>query len=197
MAVANFVMILVMTMVPIHVSEHHGGIQIVGLVVSAHVAGMYAFSPLTGWLSDRFGRAPVISLGGLWLLAAGILIAMTRSNGTTLLIFGVVLLGVGWNFGLIGGSALLTDAVPEIDRPRIQGIADASAGIAGMLGSVLSGLLLSAAGFASLGLVAAGVAVGLLGVSLPRRATLVPGCTYFPRAIQQSMLLTNEECVDD
>jgi MFS family permease len=170
MAVANFVMILVMTMVPIHVSEHHDGLQVVGLAVSAHVAGMYALSPLTGWLSDRLGRAPVISLGGLWLLAAGTLITMAGSNGTTVLIFGVVLLGIGWNFGLIGGSTLLTDAVPEFDRPRVQGIADASAGIAGIVASVLSGLLLSAAGFAALGLVAVGVAVGLIGVSLHRPA---------------------------
>jgi MFS family permease len=172
MAVANFVMILVMTMVPIHISEHHEGLNIVGLAVSAHVAGMYALSPLTGWLSDRLGRVPVISLGGCWLLLAGTLIATIGSLNTTMLIAGVVVLGIGWNFGLIGGSALLTDAAPETDRPRIQGIADATAGIAGILASVLSGLLLSAAGFAVIGLVAAGVAVGLLGISLPRHGKL-------------------------
>jgi MFS family permease len=175
MAVANFVMILVMTMAPVHIAAHHGGLNVVGVAVSAHIAGMYALSPVTGRLSDRLGRTPVIGLGGCWLVAAGTLVATAPPNDTTVLILGLVLLGIGWNFGLIGGSTLLTDAVPELDRPRVQGVADASAGVAGMLGGVLSGLLLSVAGFAALGLAAVAVAAGLLGASLfwvPKRPTV-------------------------
>ncbi|MGH2558601.1 MAG: MFS transporter [Thermomicrobiales bacterium] len=166
MSVANFVMILVMTMAPIHIAAHDDSLNVIGLAVSAHIAGMFALSPLTGRLCDQLGRAPVIGLGGCWLVAAGALAATAAPHDTVVLILSLVLLGVGWNFGLIGGSTLLTDAVPEIDRPRIQGIADASAGIAGMVGSVASGLLLAAAGFAALGLVAVVVAAGLAGVSL-------------------------------
>ena len=170
MATANFVMILVMTMAPLHIAEHHGSLNLVGVAVSAHIAGMFALSPVTGRLSDQIGRRPVIGLGGCWLMAAGTLAAMAGRHDTPLLILSLILLGIGWNFGLIGGSALLTDAVPKFDRPRVQGVADAAAGIAGMLGGVLSGVLLSALGFAALGLVAAVVAVGLLGVSLLRLA---------------------------
>jgi MFS family permease len=170
MATSNFVMILVMTMAPLHIAEHHRGLNLVGIAVSAHIAGMFALSPVTGRLSDRIGRRPVIGLSGCWLVAAGTLAATAGRHDTPLLILSLVLLGIGWNFGLIGGSALLTDAVPEFDRPRVQGVADAAAGIAGMLGGVLSGVLLSALGFAALGLVATAVAVALLGVSLLRLA---------------------------
>ncbi len=173
MSAANFVMILVMTMAPIHLAAHHSNLNVVGLAVSAHIAGMFAISPLTGRLSDQLGRAPVIGLGGCGLMAAGALAAMAEPHDTALLILSLVILGIGWNFGLIGGSALLTDSVPELARPRMQGIADASAGIAGMVASVLSGLLLAAAGFAALGLVAVVVAAGLAGVSL-RWATKPP-----------------------
>lgn len=173
MAVANFAMILVMTMAPLHIAAHHGSLNVVGLAVSAHVAGMYAPSPVTGRLSDRIGRAPVIGLGGGWLVAAGAL-ATAGPHETAGLIVALVVLGVGWNFALIGGSALISDAVPALDRPRVQGVADAAAGTAGMLGGLLSGVLLTAAGFAALGLAAAAVAVGLLGASLLRATKRPP-----------------------
>src|SRR3712207_2639060 len=72
--VSHAVMVGVMVMTPVHMG-HAGGsegttLRLIGLVISVHVAGMYLFSPLVGWLADRVGGRAVVALGAGLLLAA-------------------------------------------------------------------------------------------------------------------------------
>jgi MFS family permease len=170
MIVANLVMVAIMTMTPIHLVDHGHSLGVVGFVISAHVAGMFLPSPVTGWLCDRVGRLPVLAAGGVVLALAGLIAAGAdpRSNATIAL--ALALLGVGWNLGLIGGSTLLTDAVPPSERPQAQGAADLAMGAVGALGSVLSGPALAYGGFAVLGLAGAALAGVLLVVVTRARA---------------------------
>ena len=72
-AVGHLVMVGVMAMTPVHIGESHAHadvLRIVGIVLSLHIAGMYALSPVVGWLTDRLGRRPVILAGVGLLLAA-------------------------------------------------------------------------------------------------------------------------------
>ena len=68
--VAHTVMVSVMVMTPIHMDHGHASLEIIGFVLSVHIAGMFAFSPVMGWLADQVGRIPVVAFGGVALLAA-------------------------------------------------------------------------------------------------------------------------------
>jgi MFS family permease len=159
------VMIAMMTMSPVHIEDHGGSLAVVGLVLSAHVAGMYLPSPVTGWLSDRVGRAPVIAAGGVALVAAGLLGALAVPTSAAFAV-ALALLGVGWNLGLIGGSALITDAAPASRLTEIQGRADLTMGLAGAGAAVAAGPVIGAAGFGALGLGSAVLAALLVAVGL-------------------------------
>ena len=106
---------------------------------------MFLPSPISGALADRYGRLPVIAAGGVALLLAGGLAAPTSGHHTAPVILALVLLGIGWNLGLVGGSALLTDSIPLADRARAQGQADFAMGMAGAVGSLASGPMLEQA----------------------------------------------------
>ena len=176
MAVANVAMIAVMTMAPLHMSDAGESLGPIGLVISLHVAGMYLPSPVTGWLADRFGRLPVIAAGGVTLMGAGALAAVSAGDQVPLIAAALILLGVGWNFGLIGGSALLTDAVAPAHRPRAQGAADLVMGLAGATGSLAAGPVFHAGAFGLLGLASAGLGILVLSVAA-RARRLVPSPT--------------------
>lgn len=109
---AHLVMVGLMSMTPVHMDHGGATLTVVGLVISAHVAGMYALSPAFGWLADRAGRIPVLVLAGALLLASGVLCAVAGPVDTALLGAGLVLLGLGWSGGLVAGSALLSESVP-------------------------------------------------------------------------------------
>jgi MFS family permease len=120
---------------------------------------MYALSPLTGYLSDRLGRIPVILIGVALLIGSAFLAANTPGDETARLTVALFLLGLGWNFGFVAGSALLTDSVPEIDRVRAQGSADSLTWLSAAAASLASGVLLGQGGFTLLSTVGAGFAV--------------------------------------
>jgi MFS family permease len=147
---ANVVMVSIMTMTPIHLDDADQSLAVVGLVISLHVAGMFLPSPVSGVLVDRAGRLPVIAASGVVLIAAGGLALPSSGHDTELIIAALVLLGIGWNLGLVGGSALLTDSVPIGARARAQGQADMAMGAAGALGSLASGPAMDAGGFGAL-----------------------------------------------
>jgi MFS family permease len=172
------VMVAVMTMSPVHIEDHGGSLAVVGVVLSAHVAGMYLPSPVTGWLSDRVGRAPVIAAGGAALIAAGLLGAVAAPTSAAFAV-ALALLGVGWNLGLIGGSALITDAAPAARLTEIQGRADLTMGLAGAGAAVAAGPVLGAAGFGTLGIASAVLAAVLVGVAVGLARTGRPA----PRAV--------------
>jgi MFS family permease len=107
----QLIMVAIMTMTPIHIEHHGHSIAITGLVIGAHVAGMFLPSPFSGWLVDRFGYLPIAVAAGLTLLAAGLLAASAPVDSVTTLALALVLLGLGWNLGLVSGTTVVTDAV--------------------------------------------------------------------------------------
>lgn len=168
MASSNVAMVAVMTMTPLHMEDAGQSLSVVGLVISLHVAGMYLPSPISGWLADRYGRLPVLAGGGVALVAAGAMAAVAGGDQTLLLALALTALGLGWNLGLIGGSALVTDAVAQERRAQTQGAADLVMGLTGVSGSLIAGPLFHAGAFGVLG--AGVVAIGVLVIGLASRA---------------------------
>ena len=155
MVSGQFVMVLLMTMTPLHIRHEGHGLGAIGLVISAHTLGMFAFSPITGWLADRWGRVPLL-VAAVCVLVVACLLGVAAGGGSyTLLLASLFLLGVGWNLGFVGGSALLTDSVVPSERTRAQGAGDALIWGGGAAASIGSGWLLDHTGFAMLSLVGA------------------------------------------
>ena len=155
LAVANLAMVAVMAVAPVHLHDDGVGMGAIGLLISLHIAAMYLPSPVTGWMADTLGPHVVAGMGLLLLLAAGA-IAATAGSGQVGIVGALLLLGVGWNAGLIGGSALLRDAsVSPSLRSRAEGLGELGMGAAAAVGGSGAGLLLATGGLALLGLVAA------------------------------------------
>jgi MFS family permease len=140
-----------------YVHDHADLLRIVGLVISIHIAGMYALSPLAGWLTDRAGRRPVI-LGGVGLLVLACLFSGTAGEHTWRLSIGMALLGLGWSCTMVAGSTLLSESVPLEQRASVQGLSDVVMGVAGASAGALSGLVVDLFGYPVLTLLA-GLAV--------------------------------------
>ncbi|MCB5294736.1 MFS transporter [Arthrobacter sp. SO3] len=138
---------------------------LIGFTISLHIAGMYALSPVMGWLTDKAGRLPVILLGhGLILLS--VLVAGFGQAQPALVTAGLVLLGLGWSAATIAGSTLLAESVSADDRVLVQGVSDTMMGIAGAVGAGFSGLVMAGVGYQGLNLAAAAVAAVVLAVAL-------------------------------
>jgi MFS family permease len=164
LAIANLVMVGMMAVAPVHLDHHGAAMGAIGLIVGIHIGAMYLPSPLSGWLSDRFGARLVAALGGLLLLAAGI-VAAVAGSGQLGIVVALLLLGIGWNAGLIGGSALLREApVSPSLRTRAEGLGELGMGAAAAAGGGGAGLLLAGGGFGLLALVAAAPCLLLLAV---------------------------------
>lgn len=162
MVSGQFVMVLLMTMTPLHIRHEGHGLGAIGLVISAHTLGMFAFSPITGWLADRIGRVVLLAAAVVVLVAACVTGMMASRGSYPLVVASLFLLGVGWNLGFVGGSALLTDSVQPAERVRAQGAGDALIWGGGAVASIGSGWLLDHAGFAVLSL--AGAVLSLIPV---------------------------------
>ncbi|MDE3074148.1 MAG: MFS transporter [Chloroflexota bacterium] len=169
---SQMVMVAIMSMTPVYMRDHGHSLRVVGLVVSAHVLGMYALSPLTGWLCDRIGRIPLVLLSIGTFIFSSLLDGLAPAGSQTLLMFGLFLLGLGWNFGFVAGSALLTDATDPAHRAQMQGFADMVMGLAAALGSLGSGLVLEMRGYPTLNAYGASlVALPLVALWLRRRSS--------------------------
>ncbi|MEU6845145.1 MFS transporter [Streptomyces sp. NPDC046716] len=153
-AVSHTAMVSVMSMTPVDLQHHGAGIQLIGLVISAHITGMYAFSPVMGRLADRFGRLTVIGLA-IGLLACAALLAGTADGSRAQSAAGLFTLGLGWSAGLVAGSALLTDSVPQAARAAAQGLSDLTTSLAAGVGGATAGLVVATASYAWLNLAAA------------------------------------------
>lgn len=141
MVTGQVVMVLIMTATPLHIRHHGFSLGIVGLVMSAHTLGMFAFSPVTGRLTDRFGHSRIVLAGLVMLGVSAVLAALAPSDSTPLLLVALFLLGLGWNFSFVAGSALLTVGIAPEVRPRLQGRADSITWLASALAAISSGLL--------------------------------------------------------
>ncbi len=158
----HLVMVGIMSLTPVHMNHAGASLRLVGLVISLHIAGMYALSPVFGWLADRFGRRSVLALGAGFLVVAGIVAGTSGGADTTQLSIGLIALGLGWSAGLVAGSALITDSVSIVDRPGVQGLSDVAMNTAGALGGVLAGVTLALSSYTVLGLAAAVLALPFL-----------------------------------
>ncbi|MCO1337963.1 MFS transporter [Kocuria polaris] len=150
MVLTQIAMVAIMTMTPVHMRAHHHGLGAVGLVIGLHVAAMFLPSLVTGLLVDRIGRIPVAVAAGVTLLAAGGVAAFAPGDSLGLLILALVLLGLGWNFGLISGTALVVDATVPANRARTQGTIDVGIALAGAGGGMMSGMVMAATSYAFL-----------------------------------------------
>ncbi len=168
-AVGHLVMVGVMSMTPVHIGaggqDHVAVLRIVGIVLSVHIAGMYALSPVMGWLTDRVGRRPVILLG-IGLLGCACAVAGTAGHDSARLSVGLGLLGLGWSATMVAGSTLLSESIDVAVRPAAQGLSDMVMGFAGASAGALSGLLLQVGGYPTLTLLAAIAVVPLLALAL-------------------------------
>lgn len=158
MAVGHLVMVGVMAMTPVHIrgAGHDAAhtLRIVGVVLSMHIAGMFAFSPVMGWLTDRFGRRPVI-LGGVTLLLAACALAGTAAHEPARLAAGLMVLGLGWSATMVAGSTLLSESVSVELRASAQGLSDLIMGLAGASAGAASGVVVHLWGYPVLTLLAA------------------------------------------
>lgn len=169
MVLTQIVMVAVMTMTPIHMRDHGHGLAATGLVISIHVAAMFLPSPLTGILVDRLGRRPLIAAGAITLLAAGVLSASAPGDSVAILAVALALLGLGWNLGLIAGTALLTDATPLTRRAHTQGSVDLAVALAGATGGISSGFIVAGTSYATLSLIGGVLALAILPLLLAAR----------------------------
>ncbi|MGW0363525.1 MFS transporter [Streptomyces sp. NPDC002990] len=164
-AVSHTTMVSIMVMTPVDLGHHGAGLELIGLVISGHIAGMFAFSPVMGWLADRIGRLSVIGLAAGLLSVAALLAGTAGPNhGQTAL--GLFLLGLGWSAGLVAGSALLTDSVPQAARAAVQGLSDLTMNTTAGVGGAASGLIMSQAGYGWLNAIGAALLLPMAALAL-------------------------------
>lgn len=168
LALSHATMASVMAMTPVHLVEHGATLQIVGLTISLHVAGMFALSPLWGVLSDRLGRAPVIVLGQGMLLAS-LFMTSFGAEYSGWVLTGLIFLGLGWSAATVAASGLVADSADPLRRTVVQGRADLTMSLAGGIGAASAGVVLAAIGYAGLSLVAMGLVAAVLVSMFVRR----------------------------
>jgi MFS family permease len=150
LAAAHAVMVSVMVMTPLHMEHGGAALRVVGFVISLHVAGMYAFAPLVGLASDRFGAARVLGAGGVVLLVALLLCAKSPEGGSDQIFGGLFLLGIGWSMASVSASTLVAEHAPLSSLTTVQGTADLVMSLAAALGSSVSGVIVGQYSFAVL-----------------------------------------------
>ena len=152
--IGHIAMVSIMVMTPVHMSHVDVALRIIGLVISIHIVGMFAFSPIMGWLSDRYGRVRVIQLGVVLLLVSAAISALSPAHNALMLGTGLFLLGLGWSATLVAGSTLLVESVDVDERPSLQGVSDLLMNAAGAFGGAVSGIIIATSGYAMLCLIA-------------------------------------------
>jgi MFS family permease len=161
----QLVMVLIMTMTPLHLHESGHGLQVVGLVITAHTLGMFGLSPLSGRLTDRLG-APTVAALGLGLLAlAGLLAALIPPSGGNALAAPLFLLGVGWSLTFVAGSSMLSGAGSISERARLQGATDTLVWTVAAISSLASGFVLDLVGYQLMAIIGAAIAI-VLGLTI-------------------------------
>ncbi|MEC1260307.1 MFS transporter [Bacillus swezeyi] len=161
MVLTQIVMVAIMTMTPVHMQNHGHSLGEVGVVIGFHIGAMYLPSLVTGVLVDKIGRTAMSIASGITLLLAGVVAALAASDSMVLLIVALSLLGLGWNFGLISGTAQIVDSTEPSTRAKVQGTLDVFIALAGASGGALSGMVVAHSSYAALSLTG-----GLLSLAL-------------------------------
>jgi MFS family permease len=162
-AIGHLAMVSIMVMTPVHMAHFDATLRIIGLVISVHVLGMYAFSPLVGAISDKIGRVKTIQIGILILIASALISGLAPHHDSFTLGLGLFLLGLGWSFTLIAGSTLLSETVSFEMRPSTQGASDLVMNLMGAGGAAIGGVIIGFFSFAVL-CYATGLVVVALGI---------------------------------
>jgi MFS family permease len=142
-AIGHITMVSIMVMTPIHMTHVDVSLKVIGLVISVHAAGMYAFSPLVGKLADKIGRPKVIVIAGLVLLSSAAISGTAAANDSFQLGIGLFLLGLGWSGTLVAGSTLLSESVSDHYRAAAQGVSDLIMNLSGAIGGALAGVIIA------------------------------------------------------
>jgi MFS family permease len=175
MVVTQLVMVAVMTMTPVHMRDHGHGLGATGLVIGLHIAAMFLPSPVTGRLADRYGPRPIAAAGGVALFGAGLTAATGPDDSVPLLAIALILLGLGWNLGLLAGTTLVAAAVPIDGRARVQGRLDVAVALAGATGGLASGFVMAGTSYGTLASVSGVLALAVLAAAV--RPARTPSAT--------------------
>lgn len=170
MILTQVVMVAIMTMTPIHMKHHGHSLGDVGLVIGIHVGSMYLPSLITGVLVDKIGRTAMSIASGCVLLLAGLAAAAAPPDSMLVLVVALSLLGIGWNLGLISGTAIIVDATDPTTRAKTQGTIDVLIALAGASGGALSGMVVAHSSYATLSLAGGGLALLLIPVVIWSRS---------------------------
>lgn len=162
-AIGHVAMVSIMVMTPVHMAHVDVTLTIIGLVISIHVVGMYAFSPIVGSVSDRIGRINTIKIGVVTLLLSALISGFAAADDAITLGIGLFLLGLGWSFTLIAGSAFLTESVAPEVKTSAQGASDLVMNLSGAGGGALAGVIIGTLSYGWLCVFAA-IPVSLLGI---------------------------------
>ncbi|GIP23153.1 MFS transporter [Paenibacillus sp. J22TS3] len=164
MVLTQIVMIAIMTMTPVHMQHHGHSLGKVGTVIGIHVAAMYLPSLITGVLVDKLGYSMMSIVSGFTLLLSGLVAAFGPGDSMRMLILALALLGLGWNFGLISGTAAIVDAAPPQVRAKTQGTVDVLIALGGASGGALSGMVVAHSSYTALSLAGAFLSLLLIPV---------------------------------
>lgn len=167
-ALSHMYMVAMMSMTPIHMQHHGAELTLIGFTISMHVAGMYALSPVFGWLTDKLGARPIILLGQVLLISASVLVWVNPSDHTMTTI-ALLCLGLGWSASTVAGSTMISGAVEVSERPQLQGTSDLCMSLAGVIGGLSAGPILAAVDFEGLAVALLALAIIMIGLNL--RAT--------------------------
>ena len=175
MVVSQTAMVAVMTMTPPHMKDNHHD-DLSAYVIALHIVGMYGFAPFVGRVVERFGRPRSIMVGGL-VLGSGAAASVVFGYSSPMMFVGLLLLGVGWSFCLVGGSTLLTESVPAETRVEVQGAGDLMMSLFGGSAAFASGFVKQSFGYGTLAMSAALVALALIVFARQRSAVAVRAVT--------------------
>ena len=184
MALGQMVMVMLMVITSLYMRIHQHSLTDISLVIAAHTFGMFAFSFLSGRLTDRWGRGLVI-LSGAGLLVLACILAPLFPDVLPLSA-ALFLLGLGWNFCYVGGSTLLSDQLSPAERAKTQGANEWLLGLATAGASLGSDLVLASTSFTAMGILGAVLGLVLLGLTgwwlvQGRRPTARPGSSRSQR----------------
>lgn len=155
MACAHAAMVTVMIMTPLHMEHGGAHLEVIGFVISIHVLGMFAFSPVVGWAADRFGRSPVLVAGGVVLLVSLALCGLSPEGSSWQIFAGLFLLGLGWSCATVAASTVIADRTPIAARTDVQGTSDMAMALTAAGGGAFAGVIVGGLGYPALALFAA------------------------------------------
>lgn len=163
---AHATMVAVMVMTPLHMEHGGAELKLIGVVISVHVLGMFAFSPVAGWAADRWGRARTLGIGGVVLLVSLVLSGLSPQGSSWQIFAGLFLLGLGWSFATIAASTLLAEHAPLEVRADVQGAADMTMMLGAAAASALAGVVVASFGYGVLNAYAGLLALGVIAAAV-------------------------------